>query len=116
MLQPSMAGLKGSGVESPSRGLVLIEAKRAHKCSGSLQHLFLKDAYGLPEFLALISVPSFRCQNHGSSPHKYLFKKSRLLQKYLTEVSGIHGQFPSLLHVHSPVTEHWMDNSSDSGT
>ena len=35
VLQPSMAGLKGSGVESPSRGLVLIEAKRAHKCSGS---------------------------------------------------------------------------------
>ena len=27
-LQPTMAGLKGSGVESPSRGLVLIEAKR----------------------------------------------------------------------------------------
>ena len=35
VLQPTMAGLKGSGVESPSRGLVLIEAKRARKCSGS---------------------------------------------------------------------------------
>ena len=42
VLQPTMAGLKGSAVESPSRGLVLIEAKRARKCSVPLQYLLFK--------------------------------------------------------------------------